>query len=349
MSAVSNFENKYYPVSYQNDFSRASFKSRCVHWVRADGKSCFTKTVRKICAIVSLLFLTFTVIGIYPVILMLKEWENQKKHNLALNIIGSPKLPIFPLTSKINGIVQEKFQPIHKCLGKVFVVMNESSHEHSRAILEKESKPANSCHIGCGGWHNFDIMSLRKSDYGVIFDYFPQNKYFIDITLKLIVQSENRFNFIERMNEYLKFNKIPLDTSHDRIRTEINREGSWLSSDKLYEHIKSLALQNKIATFTGDTLNEKVFRSLSSLLKESNYNIDTVYLSNIRAFIRESDKPKFINSISSIVQNDTLVVHCPKFPGEPTTQKEWCSLNLRQVIRKGQDLKNNALLYFAEL
>jgi hypothetical protein len=224
-------------------------------------------------------------------------------------------------------------------LGKVFVVTNESGLNASKEILSKKPKIENSCHIGCAGWHNFDIMSLRKSSYGVIFDYDPQNKILLDITLKVLKKSLTREEFIKDINEYIDFINIKLDTSVERIKKELNREGSWLYSEESFNYIKKMASEGSIATFTVDILDTAIFKELGGLL--GYHCIDTVYLSNMRVFIKLDDRNTFLTSLHHIVSDNTSIINCPEFPKKSHAKESWSDLNLRQEVQTKNALEGS--------
>ncbi|MBN4066780.1 hypothetical protein JYU14_01705, partial [Simkania negevensis] len=244
---------------------------------------------------------------------------------------------------------------IHKCLGKVFVMSNELHLTESRDRLEREVVEGKNCHIGCAGWYNFDIICSRKSTYGMIFDYDSQNKVFIDLTLEVLMLSSDREAFVETMNELIqsKEKNIRYDDNFDgyssleaRIRGELNREGSWLSTNENFMHMKSLAENGKVIAETVNLARSNVLQVLSDFLREKELRVDSVYLSNIRVFLSEEDKKSFVTNLGHVVMDDTLVVNCPEFTAQQAGNKCWAECNLRQHVCLGKELSKNGNGYF---
>ena len=54
----------------------------------------------------------------------------------------------------------------------LYVLTNEKRLDETRTVLQGHPRPEKkTIHIGCAGWHNFDIIAARKSDYGLIVDF----------------------------------------------------------------------------------------------------------------------------------------------------------------------------------
>jgi hypothetical protein len=229
----------------------------------------------------------------------------------------------------------------------IYMTTNETGLEKVRAFLSAAPQVKQSCHIGCAGWHNFDITALRRSDYCLIFDFNPENKKFIDSTLTALKSSPTRQDFIETMSSSLRKKNIhfcqkPGKNSESEMRGELNREGSWLATEESYQFIRNLAIQDRIPVISEDVRNTKKFKEISSLLKESGVSIDTVYLSNICIFMRSgSDKEAFASTIRAIASPKTIIINCPRktkssFSGEDISNP------LMQTVCLGEDIQDQA-------
>ena len=255
----------------------------------------------------------------------------------------------------VNTVGSSSSSEVHKNLGKVYIRSNKSNLTKARDRLSIESNGSRKVHIGCSGWHNFDIMCYRKSTHGVIFDYDPQNKIFINSTLSILRQSNNRNCFIKTINEFIDKTKENIqydDYLHGypsleaSIQGELNREESWLSTDENFMYMKQLAEKGKIISWTVNIARSNAFQMLSDLLRKKELKIDTVYLSNIRGFIPNSDKETFIHNLNHIVRDDTLVINCPKFTPLQTGDEDWFACNLRQHVCPGSELSKDTERYF---
>lgn len=238
---------------------------------------------------------------------------------------------------------------MHENLGSVYVITNETGLGEVRSVLKNTPLVSNSCHIGTAGWYNFDIISLRKSEYGIIFDYNPNNALFMEISMQLAMQAKSRHKFVELIVEFLQtHNKtISLDDKENinlRIRGELTREGSWLSSEQSFNFIKNCIKKGRVATFTNTISNTYIFNELRALIDSKNIVIDTIYLSNIRVFIDSEHKEDFVRSIETLSQPETLIINCPALLN--LENKNWRVWNLHQVIKNAAYLKSHPNEYF---
>jgi hypothetical protein len=70
--------------------------------------------------------------------------------------------------------------------GMVYLGTNETNTASVAEILTSTPLQAGGCHIGFSGWHNFDIMTMRKSERGIICDINPRNALFLEAMLGLV-------------------------------------------------------------------------------------------------------------------------------------------------------------------
>ena len=89
-----------------------------------------------------------------------------------------------------------------------YILTNESSLDQTRAILQKEPRPENSLHVGTSGWHNYDIMWIRRSSFGCLFDISSCVMELHILTKKFLAESKNRLEFIEKITTHLAKNPI---------------------------------------------------------------------------------------------------------------------------------------------
>ncbi len=200
----------------------------------------------------------------------------------------------------------------------VYLTTNEEGVEKLRGLLRALPLVSNHCHIGFSGWHNFDIMVLRKSSYGLICDFNPDNKLFIEKTLKILKLSENRHmfanDFIKQMKEppTISFSpNIKTETSEDtEVQGELTREGSWLADDASFQHIKQMAIDNRIAAIAANILDTERFEKVAEIYKNNSIKIDTVYLSNISDCMEiYGTKKQFVKTVKSLINSESIVIN----------------------------------------
>ncbi|MBS4167892.1 hypothetical protein [Parachlamydia sp. AcF125] len=235
-------------------------------------------------------------------------------------------------------------------IGGVYISTNESNTKKSSEFLSTYPSTLTRCHVGFSGWHNLDIIAIRRSDMGVICDFNPQNKIFLEQTLECLLRSESREEFVKSMRKYVKESAITFSPNvsdefreykkgyspGEEIRRELAREGSWLSSDAQFQYVKNLADEGKIALITEDIRNTKTFKKIANLVAKGDFKIDTLYLSNICHYMQdETDQEKFISTVKALANEETIIINCPKLQGKRHTQAP------NQEILLAKDLKGN--------
>lgn len=205
----------------------------------------------------------------------------------------------------------------------IYITTNETNLAATDDFLKTHPSRERTIHIGCAGWHNFDIMCKRKSGYGLIVDFNPKNAAFIKKTLELVKASDSREVFKSAMIAYLNslsgkekdlfFHADQKELPTTKIEKELLREGSWLHSDESYSFIRSLASKEQIVAITENITNYKNFAKIRAFLDLNHLSIDTFYLSNICNFMRTNeDQAAFLKSVTHMVDNQTMFISCPK-------------------------------------
>jgi hypothetical protein len=163
--------------------------------------------------------------------------------SLTLWIIGSVKKSI----RSDFALLIDPFSDtrINKHVIGVYILSNETGTEKSiQVVADQPQTNALKCHMGVGALHNFDIMAARQSDYGILFDFNPHNKEFIDQCLNCLKSAKTPLSFVESMISYMKrhlqkYNHYSGNASQlTRMQAELTRPSSWLSTQEGFEHIK---------------------------------------------------------------------------------------------------------------
>lgn len=172
---------------------------------------------------------------------------------------------------------------------------------------------SNRCHVGCGAFYNFDIMCMRKSTYGLIFDFNRNNKPFIEISLSLMQQLNTREEFVTQLIEVIRpnidrYNHYEgYDDPITRLKAELHRKESWLGSDDNYLYIKGLAEKKQIRAITQDINHAADFQKMVSNLESLGIEIDSLYLSNIYTYV---ERENFYNFLSALTGASPIILHC---------------------------------------
>ncbi len=211
----------------------------------------------------------------------------------------------------------------------VYLTSNESGVNEVRKALQKKPHVSNSCHIGFSGWHNFDIMSVRKSTYGLICDFNPDNRWFIQKTLQIVSTSSDRKECVEKLvcfidkvkKDCLRNRFLPpfspnihpdfeYTTEEQEIRAELAREASWLGSDESFQYIKGLVMKDRIVAITTNILETEKFQKIAKIYQDNSIEIDSLYLTNISGYIKEEDEGAYVSTVHAVSQAGTMIIHC---------------------------------------
>lgn len=326
-----------------------NFMYRPIKWIRKTDDCQILKIVTTI-AIAALL--CCTVAGIFFIVIPgITEWNRQgeisdmKEEKEIFDRIITVVNPISASLTKFDNLA------VKGQVNGLYITTNETNLAATHEFLKARPSRENTIHIGCATWHNFDIMCKRKSNYGLIVDFNPKNADFIKKTIEIIKACESREVFKSTIIEYLSslkgkkrslfFHKDQQGLPTDRIEKELFREGSWLQNEESYAYIKSIVSNDQIIAITENITSYKTFSKIREFLDSNHILIDTVYLSNICNFMQTNDEKKaFSKSITSIVDNSTIFISCPKIKQLNSSQTKilhQCSILGSEILEKGFD------------
>lgn len=236
----------------------------------------------------------------------------------------------------------------------IYITTNEKDLEKSLNYYKTHPPSAQpSMHIGCAAWHNLDIISARKSSYGLIIDFNPKNRQFVEKTAELIQANSSRQLFKKAIVEYLNsltgknreifFHPDQKKSPVEKIKDELSREGSWLESDENYLYVKEMVSKGKLIAITVSLTHPETFIRLRQYLKAKDISIDTLYLSNICNFMKSAhDQHLFHKSVQQLLDSETLFINCPKI------QKGSETIILNQIVMKGKEASFNHLFQVSQ-
>lgn len=278
-----------------------------------------------------------------------------------------PRLPIEgirenPLSRRLRALDNVDIRAPSLYLDMIYINTNENNVAETFQKLKQLSPIVEGCHIGFSGWHNFDIIAQRQSSRAVICDRNPENALFLYHVLIHLRKSVNRLDFIEKIINYVEKHGYPdafiektdqtsinffanasLDPMYeycfsmaDEITIELKRENSWLYSDVKYNHLKTLAMGDKIALITQDIRETDTFTKIKWLLINNNIQIDTLYLSNIADYMSgDVDKARFTQTLNTLLGDDTtIVIHAPNNDQVVTSAMELKAVNYGGLFLK---------------
>jgi len=241
--------------------------------------------------------------------------------NSQSNTISEGNQPILSGQTANFATAMSQFndKKIKKQISGVYTLSNESKIEITIREIEHSNQTKTDklkCHAGVGALHNFDIMAARLSDYGILFDFNPYNQEFINQCLDCLKTSDSSKAFVEKIIPYMesnldKYNHYAgYDSPISRMQAELARRSSWLWQEDTsgkFHHIKKLAIEGKIVAITQDFCQTPVFQLLIGALQQFDCCVDTLYLSNLYAFLPQDS---FYKTLDILTESHPIVIHC---------------------------------------
>lgn len=272
-----------------------------------------------------------------------------------------------------NQVLHKNLEFLTSCESKtskitelnVYPVCNETNLETVyQELKQTKNLKGKRVHVGCAGWYNFDIIALRQSHYGIIFDINKDSIDFMKTTIALLKHEKTKADFERAILEYMlakqtqkpntffckydfdKQKEIPL---REIIQHEKSREGSWLYSEQSYNHIKALAVKGKLGVIQQDVENSTAFKITKQKLMEHRISVDTVYLSNIANFINEKSKA-FVDTVTTLLDDESTLISSPLLVerSNPKIQRKdkYGKSRIHQITLKGSQIKAKPELLF---
>lgn len=239
-----------------------------------------------------------------------------------------------PLSKRLRRFDNPTITHRPKYSAGIYITSNE---ERSNIIAEQLAEIpliSQGCHIGFSGWHNLDIMALRRSSLGIICDHNPENALFLGLTLNILLKSANIDQYIQKMSHFVdayNFDTLKLQigssldysmkfssnfrsdsdciTPSGEIRQHLRVNTGWLATEERFQFIKQLAHSDRIVVLTEEILATEAFIKMRKLLQENGVQIDTLYLSNISAYMYSTEaRDAFLETISALSENETNII-----------------------------------------
>jgi len=229
--------------------------------------------------------------------------------------------------------------------GKLFVNSNERGMQSVGTVLKSRSFDGEGCHVGVSAWHNYDIAAATRLKKLVIADFAQVTHDFHATSIELLKSCTTREEFIKQIakklldatdgpvteNDFMHHfqliiweNDIPVkledryqqiasgelyDKIVEALKIEMNRSGSWLSSDDHFNYIRTLAVQGNIVSYHTNLADQNSFRSFSAKLNQICSTVNTLYLSNVQDWIHSSSALKqYVENIKSITEDQSLII-----------------------------------------
>ncbi len=266
-----------------------------------------------------------------------------------LNFLGKED----PLSKKFRTLDNFTYQSItYSSVYGVNITSNEIGTQKAYKTLSQVKASKNSCHIGVSGWYNLDVIAIRRTERGIIFDSNPEVALFFDHTFQCIIDSADRETFIRQMKtrvfdfDYNRsyLSKVPLKHTlryapnikydvvlpENEIDLHAQLSEGWLANEECYQFIRHLVLKNKIVVLTADITHYHVFQRIHHFLENNGICLDTMYISNVHGYISKENQHAFLKTISCLSDEKTLIIDAEFNIREDHLEQRIGCLNLKE-------------------
>lgn len=260
-------------------------------------------------------------------------------------LIGSVKLGVISavLYGGCRALSHSEVQS--KKIQKIFISSNERGMQSVGTVLKNHSFNPSGCHVGVSVWHNYDIAAATRPEKLVIADFAQVTRDFHATSIQLLKECSTREEFIKQIAQKLldstygpvtennfmdhfqliiwdndipvkledRYQQIPSGELYFKIvealKIEMNRIGSWLSSDDHFKFIQTLAAKGRIVSHHVNFADQNSFQSFSEKLNQICSSINTLYLSNAQDWLRSSNsKKQYVENVKSITNEQSLII-----------------------------------------
>lgn len=224
-----------------------------------------------------------------------------------------------------------------------YISCNEEGQDAALAFIKTHPSsipPGKRVHLGFAIWFNFDLIGCTKPAYAILCDI---DNHVIDVYKAMsegLTVSPNRFKFIEYFREYLLNNSEKLFGLNSlsemekifKIENEINRSGSWLSSEQTYQAVKQLHQKGNILFLKLNITDDRtVFIQIAKWMNENKLELDTLYVANIIEWIPQKLKQQaYLENLRTIASANTRFIQAHKIEnkGSPV---QFCSIGANSI------------------
>ena len=182
-----------------------------------------------------------------------------------------------------------------------YIYCNEFGQNESIEDLKLLPSLKNGVHIGWSIEMNYKIILAREPKLAILCDINKNVLNFFNHFQACILKSNNSQDFFQTLKEslkiFLKKNRL--------IETTKQKYESWIISESNYQLLKTMYEEGRICHLALDvTDKEGRFAILAQWLADNNYLLDTIYLSNIASWLKETTT--FENNLKLLFSPQTI-------------------------------------------
>lgn len=199
-----------------------------------------------------------------------------------------------------------------------YLKSTESGHAESLEEMKVILTKPNGVYLGFAFEFNYHLLAERPVQKAYICDINPRMLALYQDIERLVVQHEDRSAFIKAFRSELSTHSeyyFGLSEPVEEVLTHLTTlEHSWLASDRKYETIRGLYLNNKIVHLSLDVAKDRArFQEISQELQRNQWVLDCVYLSNIPEWLYNSRSLGGLSdNLGLIMSADTVLIDAKK-------------------------------------
>ena len=247
-------------------------------------------------------------------ILLLQEKENTE----------NASTPLYEKT--ISMISKTAFPQIHKekyeSDEEPYIITSEEGQTEALQKISQYPLKPKGIFLGFALEFNYHLLALRPTNMALICDINARmHNLYNFIAQTIVVENMNRQKFLLSLKNELETNKEYYFSTEDInidnvIKHYSEKEFSWLFSDEKFLKVQNLYLDGKIKHLNLDLEKDKqFFVSLEEWMKQENYTLDVVYVSNIPEWFQtlgngRIDKMK--RNLLNVMDSNTIFVDAKK-------------------------------------
>ncbi len=278
--------------------------------------------------------------------------DSSKDLNLRIKKKSDYKVPDAAMAAIITD-----FQALHFNSGftgeddTIYANSNESNYQTVLESIRKARGALNGgVHIGVSGIQNLDMMAARRSQWGVLIDINKRTGEFFELIGRIfqrypaISREEFKARLVVEMNNYQVGGKSLLNyffnsrMSLINFKDDINQEYSWLADDDRFEYIKQLFLKDRIVTINGNIADQILFAKIADWARKYGVRIDTLYLSNVLDWVRDTNEQDLYQNIMSVADDQTIILDSANPEGVHLLIRKSHEYSQRIINKKMRDI-----------
>ncbi len=190
-----------------------------------------------------------------------------------------------------------------------------------KQLQESKIAPERRLLIGFSVWFNYDLIAQTQPAAAIIADIDNSVLDIFKAVSDCLAKSPSRVDFVNNFKQYLELNcktLFNLTSSNDvhslfDISRELTRENSWLSKEQYFQKVKKLHADEKVLYLNLDITDRTKFRTISSWIQTNDYEVDTLYASNIVEWLQNPLKEQsYLLNLQMIASENTRFIQAAK-------------------------------------